>query len=453
MARHRWTDFARDAATQTRLALPIMGAQLALVGMGAADTIIVGRYSAHDLAAVAVGSSIWFPALLFLSGVLMAVTPHVARLYGGGRARELGAYLGNALWLGVVAGGLAAAALLLAERGLAVSGIDPGVCRSAAAYLAGVAAGMPAIGVFQVLRSLCEGLHDTRPILWVSLVGLAVDAPANYLLVFGGFGVPPLGALGCGIATGLAMWTMTGALWLYVRRAPAYTATGLFERRWRLRRAPTLHVLRVGLPIGLSLFFEVTLFAAITLLVAGLGTTVVAAHQIALNVSTVLFMVPLSLGMALTVRVGFARGGDDPAAARRCAANGMRLGGFLGLVQAGCMLVGAEYAVRLYTADPAVRDLAVSLIRLAAFFQLSDTLQVTAAGALRGYEATRSIMLITLPSYWLVGLGTGIWLALSDLPPGPLGVHGFWIGMLAGLSVAAALLAWRLRVVGRAAAA
>lgn len=450
MAHDSRRQFVRDAATQIRLAMPILGAQLALVGMGAADTIIVGRYAAHDLAAVAVGSSIWFPALLFLSGLLMAVTPHAARLYGAGRARELGSYLGNALWLGALSGGLAAAVLLLAEYGLAWSAIDPAVSRTAAAYLAGVAVGMPAIGVFQVLRSLCEGLHDTRPIFWVSLLSLAVNVPLNYLLVFGGLGVPPLGALGCGIATGVAMWTMAAALFFYVCRAPVYRDTGLFERRWRLRWVHTRHTVRVGLPIGLSLFFEVTLFAAITLLVAGLGTVVVAAHQVALNVSSVLFMVPLSLGMALTVRVGFERGSGWGAGARRCAANGMRLGALAGVAQAAVMLAGAEWVARLYTPEPEIQSLAASLIRVAAFFQLSDTVQVTAAGALRGYEATRRIMVITLPSYWLVGLGTGLWLGLSDWPPGPLGVHGFWIGLLAGLSVAAALLSWQLRRVAHA---
>lgn len=442
--------FVRDAAAQTRLALPIMGAQLALVGMGAADTVIVGRYAAHDLAAVAVGSSLWFPVLLFLAGVLMAVTPHVARLRGQGRAGELGDYLQNALWLGGFAGLLAAALLLQAERALLLTPIDPAVSRTAAAYLLGIAAGMPAIGVFQVLRSLCEGMHDTRPILWVSLLGLAVNVPANYVLVFGALGLPAMGAFGCGIATAISMWVMTGALLAYVWRGPAYRATGMLSRWRRLQWTPLAHTLRIGVPIGLSLFFEVTLFAAVTLLVAGLGTTVVAAHQIALNVASVLFMVPLSLGIALTVRVGYARGGAGAAEARRCAGNGMALGALLGLVLAAFMLAMAMPAARLYTPNPEIQALAASLIVLAAFFQLSDTLQVTAAGALRGYEDTRSIMLITLPSYWLVGLGTGYWLGLSDPGPGPFGVHGFWIGLLAGLSVAAALLAWRLRrVAGR----
>jgi MATE family multidrug resistance protein len=230
-----------------------------------------------------------------------------------------------------------------------------------------------------------------------------------------------------------------------VLRSPRLARIGLLRRRHALHWPYLLDTLRIGLPIGLSIFFEVTLFAAIALLVASLGTQTVAAHQIALNYASLLFMAPLSLGLALTVRVGHARGRGDLALARRRSVSGMLLAVVVGLVLAVFMVTSAPWVVGLYTPDPEIRALAASLMGLAALFQLSDTLQVNAAGALRGYEDTRAIMLITLPAYWLVGLGTGLWLAFTKLPPGPLGVHGFWVGLLAGLSVAAVLLLHRLR--------
>lgn len=445
----RLSAFGVDAAAQVRLALPILGAQLAMAGMGTVDTLMVGRYGAADLAAVAVGSSLWMPLLLLLAGVLMALSPHVARLRALGQTAALGGHVHSVLWLGGIAGVLAGLGLLAATPGLAWTGTQPATVAAAGAYLAGVAAGLPAIGLFQAARSLCEGMHDTRPIFLVSLLALAVNVPANYLLIHGGAGLPALGATGCGIATGLSMWAMAAALLAYVGAAGAYRRMGIFAGRRLPQLAPIGHTLRLGLPIGLSLFFEVTLFAAVTLLVAGLGTSVVAAHQIALNVATLLFMLPLSLGIALTVRVGYARG-SSAESARRCARHGLALGLLLGLGLGAVMAIFAAPVAGLYSADPAVRSLAASLLLLAALFQVSDTLQVTAAGALRGYEDTRSIMLITLPSYWLVGLGCGVWLGISGLPPGPLGVHGFWLGLLAGLSVAALLLTWRLtRIWGR----
>jgi MATE family multidrug resistance protein len=445
LTRPAWRATVGDVRAQAALALPIMGAQFSQVGMTVVDTVMAGNYAADHLAAVSVGASLWMPVYLLMAGILMAITPHVARAHGAGRTRQLAGYLQNMLWLGLVLGVLAGLMLLPTRPLFALMGVADGVAELGALYLAGVAAGFPALAIYHVLRGYSEGLHQVRPVLLSGVLGLLFNIPANYVLIFGAFGAPELGALGCGIATALSMWVMMFAMAACVLRSPRLARIGLLRRRHPLHWPYLIDTLRIGVPIGLSIFFEVTLFAAIALLVASLGTQTVAAHQIALNYASLLFMAPLSLGLALTVRVGHARGRGDLALARRRSISGMLLAVAVGLVLAVFMVASAPWVVGLYTPDPQIRALAASLMGLAALFQLSDTLQVNAAGALRGYEDTRAIMLITLPAYWLVGLGTGLWLAFTELPPGPLGVHGFWVGLLAGLSVAAVLLLHRLR--------
>lgn len=442
--------FVTDCRAQIALALPIMGAQFAQVGMAVVDTIMTGHYAAAHLAAVSVGTSLWMPVYLLIAGILMAVTPHVARVHGAGSERTLADYFQNALRLGLILGSCGGMSFLLAERVFTLMGVGDEIRQLGVSYLLAVGLGFPALALYHVLRGLSEGMHLARPVLLTGILGLLVNVPANYVLIYGGLGLPALGALGCGLATAISMWTMMFAMAAYVLGHPRFTRLGLFRQYCPMAVAPMLRILRVGVPMGLSIFFEVSLFAVIALLVAGLGTVTVAAHQIALNFASLVFMVPLGLGLALTVRVGHGRGRGEPALAARRARHGMMMSAALGLALALLMILGAPYVVALYTPDAEIRALATSLILLAALFQLSDTLQVNAAGALRGYEDTRAIMLITLPSYWLVGLGTGVWLGLCALPPGPLGVHGFWIGLLAGLSTAAVLLIGRLRRIGRA---
>lgn len=439
------SSFLEDATHQMRLALPIMGAQLAQTGMALVDTLMTGNYAAADLAAVSIGSSLWLPLYLLIVGVLMAVTPTVARAHGAGRIRHLGRYAQGAIWLSLLLGAAGAIVLLQSRAVFDALGMDVEVGRRGAAYLAAVAAGFPAIAVYQVLRGICEGVHQVRPVLLIGFVGLLVNVPANYVLIYGALGFPAMGATGCGIATAVSMWAMVAVMAAYVARTAVFARLGLLRRLYRIDAAAVADILRVGVPIGLSIFFEVSLFAAIALLVAGLGTTVVAAHQIALNYTSLLFMIPLSLGMALTVRVGHGLGSGGQAVAARRSWNGIVLSAGVGVVLSVIMVITARVVVGFYTPDAHIRELAASLVLLAALYQVSDTLQVNAAGALRGYRDTRVIMLITLPAYWVVGLGVGLWLSDSGLPPGPLGVHGYWYGLLAGLSTASVLLLWRLR--------
>jgi len=455
-----------ETRSLVRLGLPICGAQLAQAGMSASDVIMSGRASATDLAAVSVGASLWVPLMLLMTGTLMGVTPIVAQQAGAERFDQVRGKVHQALWVALVLGCLSALAMTLGAKAIfQLMEIPAEVASLATDYLKAAAFGIPAVAFYQALRAFSDGMHHTRPSLWMSLVGLAVNIPANYLLIYGGPGLvdlfgsktplflqqlPALGAFGCGIATAVSMWAMClGMVW-YTTRSRAYAPVVLWEAPTPPRLRDIAELVYIGLPIGLAIFFEVTLFTVITLFVAYLGEITVAAHQIALNVTSILFMLPLSLSMALTVRVSNRLGAGNLAEARFVAWNGIGVGFVLALFNSALIWLLAKPVVSLYTGNTEVQTLAMSLILLAMLFQISDSLQVNLAGALRGYKDTRVVMGITLFSYWLVGLGCGHLLGRGlDGVFHALGIYGYWIGLNAGLTSAATLLAWRLWSVSR----
>ncbi|WP_315899997.1 MATE family efflux transporter [Halomonas denitrificans] len=457
----------RESWPLIRLALPICGAQLAQAGMSVVDIMMTGRQSATDLAAVSVGASLWMPLMLFMTGTLMGLTPIVAQLMGGGRQGGIRANVHQAMWVGLGLGLVSALLLNLAVAPVFHwMAVPPAVAERAADYVGAVAYGMPAVAIFLALRAFSDGMNHTRPALWISLIGLAVNIPSNYVLIYGGEGLvqllgpatpdwlatlPALGAHGCGIATAIAMWVMTLAMVRYTQKSRAYGSVELWRQPSRPDLKSMAELLYVGVPIGVAIFVEVTLFTLIALFVASLGEIVVAAHQVALNFTSLLFMLPLSLGMALTVRVGNALGSGDARLARLVAWNGILIALLVALFNSAVLWLSADLVVGLYTHNTQVQALTLSLVGLAMLYQVSDSLQVALAGALRGYKDTRVIMFITLLAYWLVGLGGGHLLGRYGLGTWlpPLGVHGYWIGLIAGLTVAALLLGERFRVKAR----
>ena len=431
------------------LALPLLGAHLAQTGMSVADTIMADRLSAVDLAAVAVGSSVFMPLLLLLFGTLMATTPLVAQANGAGNTRILARTIQQAGWTSLLVI-LPIAFILYNSRAIFdFMSVTPEVASLGANYLKAIAWGLPAIAVFQVLRCMCEGLNHARPILLISLAGLLLNIPLNYVLIYGEFGFPKLGAVGCGYATAMSFWFMAALLGLYVHLEKRYRNFAIFG----VFHGPNLKeiggVLWLGLPIGLSIFVEASLFTVITLFIGEMGKFTVAGHQVALSFTGLLFMVPLSLGLALTVKVGHAVGAKRPTEARQIAFYGIGLAFFIAIISSLFMWLVADLVVQLYSPNQEVQLLAASLIQLAVWYQISDAIQINAAGALRGYKDTRIIMLITLFSYWMIGLAGGWWLAMTDNFWGAQGVYGFWYGLIAGLTVAASILMWRLHSTSR----
>lgn len=434
----------RELRALVRLALPIMIAQLSHTAMGFVDTMMAGRAGPGDLAAVALGNSLWIPLYLLLTGVVLATTPKVAHLYGAGRHAEIGPLVRQALWLGLALGTGCGLLLWHAEPVLRGMAVEASLLEPTMDYLRAVACGFPAVALYQVLRAFSDGLGHARPSMVIGLLGLALNVPLNYAFIFGKAGLPALGGPGCGWATALVMLAMLLAMLFWVRRGDAYRPSGLFDRFDWPSAPPLKGLLAVGVPIGVAIFAEVSIFSVIALLIAGLGATVVAGHQIALNFTSIVFMVPLSLGMAVTVRVGQALGRGAPRDARFVAGLGMLAALAFACLSASLMLLFNEAIARLYTPDPEVIAVAALLLVYAAFFQFSDATQVIAGAALRGYQDTRVTMLLTLLAYWGVGLPLGYALGLGDWLGPPSGPQGLWQGLIAGLSCAALLLGLRL---------
>jgi len=433
---HHWPLLRAEAGATLALAGPLIVHNLALVGMGLTDTIMAGLLGANTLAAVAVGANIWAPIFLFALGVLMAQSPTTAHLYGAGRSREIGHYTRQMAWLSQAFGWGAFFLLRHTAPFMRAIHIESAIIPNASAYLNALAWGMPGVCLYQTLRFTSEGIGHTRPLLAIALGALAVNGVLDYVLMYGKLGLPALGAVGCGYATATSQWLMFLALWLYMRRRTLFRPLEIFKRFEWPQWKPQRELIWLGVPIAIGIFMESSLFAGVGLMMGTLGTDIVAAHQIALNYASFVFMVPMSIALAISVRVGHALGRGDPTGARLAGFAGIGLCACFELLSALSMLLFPRLIVDIYTRDAGVAHIAVSLLYIGALFQLSDGLQTSAAGALRGYKDTRIPMIITVIAYWLVGFPLA-WLFGIPLHLGP---QMIWAGFIAGLTVAAALL-------------
>lgn len=423
-----------DMGRVLRLALPLIGAQLAQMALGLTDVVMAGRLSARDLAAVAVGSSVGFPVTLCLMGVLMGVSPVVAQHYGAGQHDRIGFMVGQGLWLAAF---LAVPGIFLmwqADRLLDLVGVAPDVARLSTGYVQALSLGVPFALAFYVLRFFVEGVSQTRPTLVISLIAIPVNIVADVVLMYGKWGAPRLGAVGTGFATSLVWLIMFLGMMAWIgiaRQHLRFRLVRFMAPDWSAMR----EILRIGIPNGLSLGMEISMFALVALFIGSLGQNAVAGHQIAINLASITFMVPLGTSFALTVLVGQAVGRDSVAEIRRIGLAGMSV--CVGFMACGAVVLACfpGFLAGLYTRDPGVIATARSLIVLAAVFQVSDGMQVSSLGLLRGFKDTRIPMLVNGIAYWVVGLPLGWILGFRA----GLGPQGFWCGLIAGLSIAAVM--------------
>ncbi|MCY3820101.1 MAG: MATE family efflux transporter [Gammaproteobacteria bacterium] len=432
------------------LAVPIIITQLAQMGMGVADAIMAGRVSATDLAGIALGGNLYWPLMLLMSGIVMAVTPSVSQLHGAGRAGDAGAVVRQALWIAVCGGAALAVALQNVEPAYRLLGVDERAIPVAAGYLAAASLGLPAMLAYVALRCLCEGMSWTRPAMFIGLTMLAVKIVLNWLFIHGqpALGIPAMGGVGCGWSTAVVM-ACSLAVMVVIVSFSRMRESGAFAAFSWPNPAEIGRLLRLGLPIGLALFVEVAFFSGATLLIGRLGVEIVAAHQVAFNIVGVTFMVPLALGMAATIRVGFNVGANDFAGASRSAWVAACTSIAWGVVFAAALLTWRHDLVALYTSETDVIQLAAGLLLLGALFQVVDGPQATVMGTLRGYKDTRAPMVIALVAYWLVGLPVGATLCFGLLGVPGIGVYGMWWGLVAGLAVVAGALFARLARISR----
>jgi MATE family multidrug resistance protein len=421
-----------------RLSGPIIVAQIAQVGMGFTDTLMAGHLGALDLGAIAVGVNMWILPYLFCVGLMMAVSATVANHMGAGEFSSIKSLMRQLILLVVILAILAVLTVRNAPALLYWAKIDSEIIPVATQYAHAVAWGFPGVIAYLALRFLSEGIGFTRPMMVIQLSGLVINALGNYLLMFGKLGFPAMGAVGAGWSTAFVMWFDLLLIAVYAAKHPRYKVVWQAEnivKQW----SKLVHVTRLGVPIALTIVAEVGMFTVVAMLMGRIGIAEVAAHQVALNFAAMAFMVPFGIASAITVRVGNAKGEGDYQKARFRARVGIELAAVLALFSASIMLLFPEHIVGMYTSDINVTGIATSLLAVAAIFQLSDSVQVAAFGALRGMKDTLSPLLITLFCYWVIGMPVSYYFGFTRT----FGPQGLWFGLVVGLTLAAVLLLWR----------
>lgn len=426
------------------LGWPMVLTQLFIMATGFLDTAMAGHYSSVDLAGVSLGGSILWPVFLLLTGMTMALTPITSQLRGANKLGEVGHQLRQGLWICLFTSTALVAVMLNAAPIYAWAGVDADAGVIAAEYLNAVAWGTPPVVFYVALRHVSEGLGHTRPPMVIAASILPLNACLNYAFIYGKFGFPELGGVGCGWSTAIVFWVELG-LMLIVIRLPYFKQTGLFKTfEWPVAKT-VASIMKIGTPIGLSVFLEMAVFSVIAILVARIGVNEVAANTIAGNLNWLTFVIPMSLGSAASIRVGFHVGARNLRAARTTSASVYKFSIGYALVVSALLITFRYTLIGIYTTDPAVIDIAATLLIFIAVYQLVDDSQAVTIGALRGYKDTQVPMYISLVGYWFIALPLGHLLSQEIIAPGLApGVYGYWTGLTLGLSIVAVCVGLRL---------
>lgn len=448
--RYSYPVFRKENKKLVLLALPMLLAQVAQVGVGFVDTVMAGGAGKDDLAAVALGSSAFATVYITFLGIMTALNPMIAQLYGAGKLDEVGETGRQSIWFGMMLGVIGMLLMWLAIVPFQkLLSLNDNVESMMAQYMLFTGLAMPAAMVHRALHAYASSLNRPRVIMIVSFLAFFLNVPLNYAFVYGKFGMPELGGAGCGVATTLVFWFNAAALWLYVVKQKYFRQFKLTERFSKPDMKVFKQIWKLGAPIGFSFFLEVSLFSCIVFLVARQGEDYVAAQQVVISLTSVIYMIPQSIGSAGTVRVGYTIGRREYARARYISGVSLVLGVVMAVFTA-LLLVFLRYPLAgMYTDDAAVLAIAATVLLFAAVFQLGDATQCVASYALRGYKVTKIPMLIHAVAFWGFGLVPGYLLAYSA----DMGIYGFWTALVISLTVAAVLLVWYLEICSRSVAA
>jgi MATE family multidrug resistance protein len=435
------------------LAWPLLIGQVAVIAYGVIDTAMTSRYSAMDLAALALGTSIYISVYVGLNGVLQAIAPSIGQLFGARKVEAVGFEVKQGMWLALFLTCVGALVLLFPQPLLDLAQPSPELREKAESYLAILALALPASLGFRVYSALNTALGRPKMVMAIQVAGLLLKIPLNALFIFGAWGFPAMGGPGCALATTVIAWLMMTAGWLIVRYGPAYRefhlfGTGFVRPQWKTQRA----LLHLGIPMGLSYLIEVTAFTFMALFIARLGATAVAGHQITANFATLLYMLPLSIASATGTLVAHAIGAREWETAHRVGNAGMLLAAGTATVLGVVVWFAREWIIRAYTPDMDIYAAALPLFVFIAFYQFFDALQITAAFVLRAYKIALVPTLIYAFALWGIGLGGGYLLGLDPFgwsPPTLQGAAGFWMGNSASIALVAIALYWYLRYVQR----
>jgi multidrug resistance protein, MATE family len=441
-----------DVRRIASLAWPVLIGQLAIIAFGVIDTAMVGRYSALDLAALGLGSSIYISVYISLTGILSALQPVAAQLYGAQRDAEIGETVRQAFWLALVLMVIGCAVLYFPGPLLDLAHAPEALRERTVDYLRLLSFGLPAGLFFRVYSSLANAVGRPRLVMVQQVGALVLKVLLNRWLIFGGLGVPALGGPGCALASTAINWALAALAALAMTKLDVFAPFGIFRHFCWPHRKHQAELLKLGIPMGLSYLIEVTSYTFMAIFIARLGTTTLAGHQIAGNLGAVLYMTPLSIGVATSTLVAQALGGNRPTEARTLARHGIATAATIACCFALAVFVLRPLIIGGYTPDPAVALAAMPLVAIVALYHVFDALQVTTAFALRAYKVVVVPTVIYAVALWGVGLGGGYMLGFDvtgTVPAWATGARGFWLANMASLVIAGAGLVVYLARVSR----
>lgn len=421
--------------------MPILITQVALYLITFFDILMTGRYDTYHLAGVTIGSSFWVPVYTGLAGILMGLTPIIAQLIGARRKDEVKFSVQQGLYVSVV---LAAIVFLIIRFGvspiLESMPLEEEVRVVASGYLEAMSLGLFPLFAYTVLRSFFDALGATRVSMAIILLSAPLTIFTNYLLIYGNWGFPELGGVGAGYGAAITYWLIFFVAYAVAWKTKSFSDYQLFNKwrkpsfiRWK-------EILVIGVPIGISIFVETSIFSVVTLMMSNYSTTVISAHQVALNFSSLLYMIPLSISMGATILIGQAVGGGQFRDAKHYSFLAVGIAIAFSTVAITVLLIFREQIASLYSTDVQIIGLATQFLIYAALFQLSDAVQAPVQGALRGYKDVNMTFIMAIVSYWVLGLPVGFLMAkFTDLGP-----FGYWVGLIAGLTIGAIALTIRL---------
>lgn len=422
------------------LMIPILITQFSQAGLGLIDTIMAGRLSSVDLAAVAVGVGLWMPIMLLFSGIMIATTPLVAEAKGAKSPEKIVTITRQSLWIALILGCIAGIILQFMPALLPILGVPDNLLPKASLFLHSIGFGMPAVTMYAALRGYSEALGYPRPVTVISLLALVLLIPLNLVFMYGFGPIPALGSAGCGFATAILQWLMLICLIAYIFKSRSYAQAPIFTAWEKINPVWIKRILKLGFPIGLAIFFEVSIFSTAAIVISPLGETIVAAHQIAISITSQLFMIPMSLAIALTIRIGLYYGEKNIESMRKVQKVGFATGTVFAFATMALIWFFRPEIAAIYTSDLEVAQFAMYLMLFALGYQLMDAWQISAAGCLRGMQDTKGPMWITMLAYWVIAFPVGLYLARFT----SMGASGVWVGLIVGLAVACVLLVARL---------
>ena len=438
------TFFAQIVHTLS-LFLPLFMGQLAATSMGVVDTVMAGAAGTLELSGVAIGSSIFWPSELFVVGMALAIHPLIANLAGNGELHKVALRMQIATVCCVALAVIIGIIIMLVPLVYRMfPGVDQDMVSIGQWYLVAVGLAMPGFAMFNVLRAYWEGLGKTGPTLMFGCMALILNIPLNYIFIFGHLGMPALGGVGCGVATALSIYLTVVGMLYYVRKSPTFARVRIYTRWEPVTFSQCLAFLKLALPLGIAGMIETLCFSLVAIMLSPFGPVVVASHTIAMNVSGLLAIVPIALSSTASIEVGEAMGTSSWSHARKRALSSTSLAVAFYVIGASVLFFMGEQIAALYSDDAEVLLLAPVLMMYCVVFFFPETLQVMAIGILRGFKDSRTIFLVTVVAYWIVGMPVGYSLGYGYLGDALEGAEGFWLGFIFSLSCASILLGGRL---------